>query len=416
MRLWSGRFVPLAASAFIGFAVQPAVAQKAAGGSTAPSRATGAPTPMSGTTFPAANNAATTTPIPIMLSGNVMFDDGTQPNANIRIERVCNTGTARLEAHTDSKGRFSFQLGQNAAVDADAEDSGTPGLLNPGAGPLSSSSGRVGPLTGGSNPLANCELRARYAGYRSDRVQLAGRKPLDDPNIGTIVLHRLMNVLGSTLTVTTALAPKQAAKDYEKGEQLAAKGNFPGAEKRFLDATHLYSKYAIAWYALGGIQQREGRADNARQSFKAAIAADDKYVSPYGQLALLSVQEGRWEDAANYTRRMIQLNPIEFPGAFWLNALANFKLNKPEDAERSAKQLLQLDSAHKYPQGESLLGELLFDKGNYAEATPHLRAYLVLRPNASETTHVKEMLAKIEQAGTEAKKQEPVSQLHTAHP
>src|SRR4051812_48405793 len=47
---------------------------------------------------------------PIFLSGKVMFDDGSQPTMDVRIERVC-AGTPHVEAHTDSKGRFSFQVG-----------------------------------------------------------------------------------------------------------------------------------------------------------------------------------------------------------------------------------------------------------------------------------------------------------------
>ena len=66
-------------------------------------------------------NSPTMQQRPIFLSGKVMFDDGTPPNNNVRIERVCN-GNPHLEAHTDSKGRFSFQLGQNAMVDTDASD------------------------------------------------------------------------------------------------------------------------------------------------------------------------------------------------------------------------------------------------------------------------------------------------------
>src|SRR5688572_19730542 len=48
---------------------------------------------------------------PIYLSGKVVLDDGTPPPDSVVIERVCN-GQPRAEAYTDSKGRFSFQLGQ----------------------------------------------------------------------------------------------------------------------------------------------------------------------------------------------------------------------------------------------------------------------------------------------------------------
>src|SRR5262245_19909823 len=56
---------------------------------------------------------------PIFLSGKVMLDDGTPPPDSVVIERVCN-GNPRAEAYTDSKGRFSFQLGQNHGMMQDA--------------------------------------------------------------------------------------------------------------------------------------------------------------------------------------------------------------------------------------------------------------------------------------------------------
>src|SRR5215472_5711068 len=56
---------------------------------------------------------------PIFLSGKVVMDDGTPPPESVVIERVCG-GNPRPEAWTDSKGHFSFQLGQNTAMMADA--------------------------------------------------------------------------------------------------------------------------------------------------------------------------------------------------------------------------------------------------------------------------------------------------------
>src|SRR5437868_711190 len=61
--------------------------------------------------FPNSNRTNPTGPSgarSIFLFGAVMFDDGTKASSDIRIERVCN-GSPRLEGHTDSKGRFSFQ-------------------------------------------------------------------------------------------------------------------------------------------------------------------------------------------------------------------------------------------------------------------------------------------------------------------
>ena len=355
-------------------------------GSTGTSTSNTNPFPGSSTTIPGRS---------IFLFGSVLFDDGTKPNTDIRIERVCN-GSPRLEAHTDSKGRFSLQLGQDMAVDPDASEEQT-SRMGDSRGPRTATST-------GANALWNCDLRASYPGYRSDVVSLAMRKSLDNPDVGTIVLHRLANIQGSTISITTALAPRHAQNEYEKGLQLEQKGRLDEAEKHLLEATESYPKYAVAWYELGQVQMSEGKGENARKSYQAAISADGKYVSPYDAMALLSAKEGKWEDAASFSKQVIQLNPVEFPSSYYYNALANYNLKKVEEAEKSAREVLKLDTGHRYPQVESLLAEMLVQQGRYADAATHLRAYLTLVPNAKNADYLKQQLEKLERASAETKK------------
>jgi len=383
---------------------------------TGPTPGTGAPTGSVGRgtpgnipgNYPNNPNNFPTMQRPVFLSGKVVFDDGSQPTMDVRIERVC-AGTPHVEGHTDSKGRFSFQLGQNQGMDMDASDPspgggfGRPGGMGNigGMGTMGSNMGTRGGM-GGASALWGCELRASYPGYRSDVVELGTRHSMDDPDVGTIILHRLANVQGTTISLTSALAPKGAQKSYEKGIQLAAKSKFEDAEKRLSEATQLYPKYAVAWYALGQVQQRQGRAEDARKAYEAAIAADKKFVSPYDQLARLYAQEGKWEEAANFSKQAIALNPVEFPSAFWYNAIASYNLKRPDDAEKSVKDLLKLDTRHNYPDAENMMAQILLDRGNYPEAATHLRSFLTLVPNAKNADNLKQILLKIDQASAAA--------------
>jgi len=357
------------------------------------------------------NNPSTNLPAtfnrPIFLSGKVMFDDGSQPNSDIRIERVCG-GSTRLESHTDTKGRFSFQVGQESMAFADASDTTTPDPLStapsqntsqPGFGRQSSNGNTL------QNPLWNCELRAAYPGFRSDVIDLSNRRTLDDPNVGTIVLHRLLSVKGSTISVTSELAPKSAQKAYQKGIQANEKGKVDEAAKDFEQATTVYPKFAVAWFALGQLQQQQGKTDLARKSYIAAGTADDKYVSPYDRLAQICLHAGEWNDAAGYSKRVIDLNPVEFPSSFWYNAIANFELHKPAEAQKSVTELLKLDTQHHYPDAEEMMAQLLLDQGKNQEAAGHLRAYLALVPNAKNADALKATLLKIDQASAQSKPQ-----------
>ena len=63
----------------------------------------------------------------------------------------------------------------------------------------------------------DCDLRARLAGFRSQSVSLANRRPMDPPDIGTILLHRLSPTEGTTLISAVSLAaPKDAKKAYQQ--------------------------------------------------------------------------------------------------------------------------------------------------------------------------------------------------------
>ena len=48
--------------------------------------------------------------------------------------------------------------------------------------------------------------RAQAPGFRSDVVNLVSRNPMDNPDIGLIVLHRMGNVEGTSVSATSLLA------------------------------------------------------------------------------------------------------------------------------------------------------------------------------------------------------------------
>src|SRR5262249_40208629 len=138
----------------------------------------------------------TTMPQPIFVSGRVMLEDGTAPPESVVIERVCN-GNPRSEGYTDSKGYFSFELGNRLnGVLRDASESSGPDSFDFGgrntmaSNSIGSANSSMGSF-GSENRFMNCELRARLAGYRSQVVSLANRRPMDNPDVGVILLHRL---------------------------------------------------------------------------------------------------------------------------------------------------------------------------------------------------------------------------------
>ena len=331
---------------------------------------------------------------PIFLSGKVMMDDGSAVPDNVVIERVCN-GVAKPEGYANSKGHFSFQLGSNMQVFSDASvssaaDSGFGG--NRGGGMPSTPGNR----TFSERDLMGCEIRATLAGYRSEAVLLTGRRFMDNPDVGVIILHRMGNVEGDTISLTTALAPKDAKKAYEKGREAMKKNKLADAQKELQKAVELYPKYSIAWYNLGLVKDQQKDAAGARSAFLEAMAADPKYVNPYLPLAQIAAQEKKWQEVADTTGRLIKLNAFDFPHAYFLNSVANLNLQKLDDAEKSAREALKYDTKNRNPKLHHVLGVILAQKQQFPEAATEMKSYLQFAPNASDVEFVKKQLADIE--------------------
>jgi hypothetical protein len=66
--------------------------------------------------------------------------------------------------------------------------------------------------------LANCDPRAKLAGYRSHTISLVDRRPMDNPDVGVIPLHCLTGPKGGGMVSASLLAvPKDARRAFEKG-------------------------------------------------------------------------------------------------------------------------------------------------------------------------------------------------------
>jgi len=335
---------------------------------------------------------------PIFISGKVVLEDGTPPPDSVTIERVCN-GVVRPEGYTDSKGRFSFELGRNNNVLADASTSSgiDDGLFGGGGfgGNQRSPMGGFGGQGRGisERDLMGCEIRASLSGFRGESVNLAGRRSLDNPDIGTIILRRLANVEGYTFSLTTAMAPREAKRSFDKSRDLLKKKKFDEAQAELEKATTAYAKYAIAWYDLGRIYEMKKQSDAAIKAYESAMAADPKYVNPYTNLALLLGQKKEWQRTADVSAKGIKLNPIEFPQLFYYNAVANMNLGKLDDAEKSARDGVNSDPKGRMPRMDQLLGSILASKNDLKGAVESYRNYLKKDPNAPDAAQVKFQIA-----------------------
>ena len=214
--------------------------------------------------------------------------------------------------------------------------------------------------------------------------------------MGTIVLHRLANVEGSAVSLTSLQAPRKARRAYERAQQDLRKGNQAEAINELQKAVAIDPNYATAWYELGQAQERMGGEVLAHDSYSRAIAADAKFVKPYLAIAELAASSHNWAELSSVTDRLLKLDAVDYPIAYVYSATANLDLGRLDAAADSARAGLKLDTPHSYPKLEQLLAAALARKRDYAGAAEHLRNYLALAPDAGDAARLKKDLRELE--------------------
>ena len=338
----------------------------------------------------------------MFLRGRVATNDGTRLPHDVLVERVC-YNRVRQQLYASPQGDFSMQLGSRADSFLDA------------SGDRASQSGVARKDTDMGIPrreLLNCELRASASGFHSSVISLMEfTAPDRNIDVGVIVVQRAAKIEGMTLSATPYKAPRDASRAYEKGVAAERNGKLADARKYFEQAVKVYPRYAIAWFQLGTVLQKEEQNDAARKAYIQATTMDTKFLPPYLSLALMAYRAENWTEVLKLTGHILDLNPLNqaaatgyildldplnYTEAYFYNAVANYKLNKIEDAEKSALKAEHLDLRTRFPHVHLLLAEIFARKNNYAMAILEIKTYLDLAPHAKDVDHVREQLAKLE--------------------
>jgi tetratricopeptide (TPR) repeat protein len=335
---------------------------------------------------------------PTFISGRVLVEGGGALAEPVAIERICN-GVTRREGYTDFKGQFEFQMGSNLGFqDASENDpSSTPGS------PIKTS----GPSLG-SRPmdLTGCEFRAVFAGFQSSTVMLRTNGDNWQIDLGTIFLKRMGDAKGTTISVTSMAAPKEAQSAYEKAQKAALRDKIPEAEKELNKAVRIYPQFASAWTLLGEIHRQHNQFDLARTEYLQAQAADPQFVNPTYGLVMIAMQEKKWDEAIRLSDQVAKLNAFAFPLAYFFNAAANYNAQNFDAAEESGRKFKTLDTGHSHPEVCLLLSYILSRKQDYTGAAQQIQDYLVLVPDGPNTESLKVEAKRLQDLSPSAAKQE----------
>ena len=366
----------------------PAAGQKS--GPTAPSRppsgsSSGTSPGQPSNSIPSSSSQMQT---PLYVNGRVLVDGQPVPEP---VSVGLNCGTKSLQViRTDLKGYFQFTLGAGPQGNMDVSASDQ----TPTGSGLNVPNGFGG--YGGSGGLTGCELHISVAGYQPLTNTITTPADLRTIDVGVLQLRRIAGASGSAISVTSLLVPNGARKEFNKGAEDARNNKLDSATQHLEKAVAEYDKYAAAWNELGKIYASGHQPEKARQAFEKAVASDPKYIPPYVSLATLSLETEQYESALEATGKALDLDPTLGVASF-LQAAANFRLNRLDDAEKSGREA-EKGPHQNFPQLHAILADVFLQKQDYRSAAAEMRAYIKEAPKGPFAEQTRKNLEEIDKS------------------
>lgn len=371
-------------------------------GSPLPAQKSGAPPKSPTQPTPSSAPIPNNSPIPanqnpLFLYGTILTAGGASLPESTSIEINCESQIVKA-IHPELNGTFRFDLRGKWQSDTDITAAVNPYDQQAPADTRS----RTNYSVSGASPrrVSECDLRISAPGYQPIFQIVETQNPgITGVNAGVIVLTPVLIEPASAVSSNTLLVPKKARKQFDKGENDLRHNNLPAAARHLEKAVAQYGQFAAAWNDLGRIYLADRRNEKAGEAFSNAIAADPHFMPPYISLAELQLQESQFENAAATAGKALTVSP-GLAAADFLQAVANFKLNRLDAAEQSARAA-EHGPHQNLPQLHLLLADICLRKNDYSGAAQQMRSYLEEFPNGRFAAEVKNRLPDVERLATD---------------
>src|SRR5712691_426690 len=212
-----------------------------------------------------------------------------------------------------------------------------------------------------------------------------------------LYLKRTNSALSSqasyAVSVRELSIPPKARKAFQKGIERWAKKDPAGTLAHFQRAVAELPSYYEAYYQMGLVYMRLGRAAEAEQAFQKAIdLSQSRYPLALFGLASLLSENDRFSEAEPLARRGLELEGNSWYGQFEL-ARALMGLHQVDAAEKSAHEARTLK--RDFAPLHLVLANIHIRKGNYPALLQDLDTYLKLEPKSPASEQARQMREKV---------------------
>lgn len=237
-------------------------------------------------------------------------------------------------------------------------------------------------------PLGSYEINVEESGYDTVRT----KAQLEGPSLKLVLYMTPEKWTAAsqkkyTVSVRELKIPEKAREEYQKGMVCLAKDDSIGGVNHFTKALKAYPDYYEALSQLGLAEIHLGRKEEARKAFQAAIdLSKGRHAAAQFGLGYLLYLEGNPGEAEGILRRGLEVDGNS-PDGHVILGMALLRLNRPDDAERSAREALLRKPG--YPEAYLVLADVYARRQNYREQLQDLETYLRLDPRgpASARAH-----------------------------
>ena len=185
--------------------------------------------------------------------------------------------------------------------------------------------------------------------------------------------------------------PARAKKEFEQGSHAAKEGRADEAIDHLRKAIAFYPRYLMARNDLGAQLLEQERWDEAEEELRRALNVDPAAFNPTLNLGIVLVRKNEFESANELLDKAISMQ-ADSPAAHLYSGLALMGTANLERAEKELKTAYSLGGSQ-YAEALFHLGQLYLGKGDRQMARQYLETYLREAPNAGKADQVKKLIA-----------------------
>ncbi len=198
-------------------------------------------------------------------------------------------------------------------------------------------------------------------------------------------------------SLTDLRAPKQAQKEYQKGEKALADKKLKVAQAHFEKAVGEFPCYARAQTGLATVLMVKHDGSGAEKALRKAMKCDPGFLEAYIELGELLNDQNKFSDSVSILQEGVRRSPASWQFYFQLGVARTGLMRYPA-AEASFKQAL---SFNPHPPSEYYvkLADLYVKEKSFDKAYHQMQLYLQNDPHGRFAPRIKQIMQQMRAAG-----------------